>query len=224
MREASSPGEIHLGMEWSFQEIEKEAQVYLLYRAECEEDWTKVTADHVEGTTFQAPVVLLPDETYQYQVIAEGSALRASETTAIPAVYYRIPPLEMISSGGSQRNGRWLHFEAHFSQREPVLFDFYKVRTAKAKIYRDDGTSDTVELESIDDDYYAGYDYYAGKEVLGFDVKMDNSITSISIEVVHEDGTMYEGEIWPDPEKYDPEHTLHASTRRGTKSSTGSIH
>jgi len=90
-RYSSCPEELHLDLEWSLREVEKEARVSLLYRPE-EGDWTRVEADNLEGNNYRASLVLSSQELYQYQLLAEGESARASEIERVPAEYYRPSP------------------------------------------------------------------------------------------------------------------------------------
>lgn len=43
--------------------------------------------------------------------------------------------MEYIGAGASSSNGKLLDFNISFSQREPVLFDFYRIKNVKAIIH-----------------------------------------------------------------------------------------
>jgi len=148
---ASSPQEIHLDIEWTFKEIEEDANVFLLYRAESETEWTEVPAQNKGMGTFAAPTILSPKEKYEYQAIAKGSTLRTGEIDQIPGEFYRLMPLmpSFHDFYDSERtiNGDMVKVTLQF---RPPLYDFYKPIKAKAKVYRHDELLDEFEPRLID--------------------------------------------------------------------------
>lgn len=196
-QKASSPDEIHLNMEWTFREVEKDARVFLLYRAESEHNWTKVSAENIRGNTYRASLILSPKKKYKYQITAEGNTFKTEETAEIPLQYYQPIPLSLLGTGSSGKNGKITSFEATFSQRLPVLFDFYKVKKAYAKMYKDDKLIRIVELKPVDDFPTD----WSGEEILSFRCEDIESISKIVVKAEYMDGSVHEGEIYPE-EKY----------------------
>jgi hypothetical protein len=201
--ENSTPTEIHLNYEWSFREVEQGARVYLLYRTETG-DWTKIEAANIGGSTYSAHLVLSPWEQYQYQVVAEGGGLQAGEVSNIPERYYRpIAPLPKIST--SVVNNVLKDIEVSIHQRELPVFDFFRIRKARVKVYRgewkESGVVEPQELLRVVELQPLGSD--AGRPVpekgWSGSVELDGSgELLLYLEVEYGDGTIQEGEIWPE--------------------------
>ncbi|SET70644.1 hypothetical protein SAMN05660297_03224 [Natronincola peptidivorans] len=134
--EASTSEELHLNVEWSLNEVEKGAKIALLYRAKGEaEGWNQVIVNHTGGNNFSAPLILSPEKDYEYQLVSEGNIIKTNEITEIPPQHYKPSPLHYSGAGASSTNGKLLDFRISFAQREPVLFDFYKVKNVTAIIH-----------------------------------------------------------------------------------------
>ncbi|MCC5910185.1 MAG: hypothetical protein JJT76_07095 [Clostridiaceae bacterium] len=183
---ASSPEEIHLELDVSFKELEEDAKVLLLYRAIAEgEGWTELSANKVGRNLFTAPLILSPEEEYEYQLVAEGSTVKVEEINRIPVAYYRPTPLTISGAGGSHSNNRWHQFQVSFSQNTPVLFNFYRVKDVKARIYFGDKFT-TFKLEKRN----IGHRYEWSLEMVPED--LDGEITAVILEIQYADGSLEE--------------------------------
>jgi hypothetical protein len=187
----SSPEEIYLDIEWSFSELAKGAEVYILYRQEEETEWKRADARSVGGPSYRATLVLSPQFRYLYQMVTVGSALRATTPTVVPAEHYRpIPPI-LDSYGPSTGGG--IHML--FTQPAGVLLDFFKVQGITAIFLKD--SEEYRRVDAKRGSYgYGGSDTSWMLElfVIGFD--------RVEIEVSYGDGTVHHAEIWPNTEEY----------------------
>ncbi|SCY00528.1 hypothetical protein [Alkaliphilus peptidifermentans] len=141
--EVSSPNELHFDLQWTLSEVEKDANVLLLYRYKNQPDWLKVLADDIGINEFSAPLILSPDNDYEYKIVSEGSLIKATEAIEISSEYYKPTPLNNSGSGSSSSNGKLSSFDISYSQLHPALFDFYMIKDVEAKLYIDN------EYESI---------------------------------------------------------------------------
>jgi hypothetical protein len=181
--EASSPETIHLDLEWSFKEIEKGANVTVLYRNKSDSDWTKVQAVHLKENFFRAPFILSPKYEYEYQIVAEGTSIKTSEIAKIPTDIYRKEPLEPISLSFSEDDKDIATITIGYKKK---LFDFYKPQRAEAKIFKDSKLVSTVELE-----------FENTNEQTYTQIEFIKDATKILLEYEYEDGQIYLAEIFP---------------------------
>lgn len=188
--EVSIPGEIHLDVEWTFNELEKDSKAYLYYKSNSSDSWTEIAAKNLGGGIYKAPIILSPDNNYDCKVVVKGSSIKTGNTFVVPSRYYKPAPLMIRSASKSQTKGIVTNFSANFSQ-EPVLFDFYKVKNAFAKVYQGKTLVNTIQLKSSN----------SINSNLEFNAELNNTITSIVVEVEYGDGTKYQGEVYPD-DKY----------------------
>ncbi|MBU8906650.1 hypothetical protein [Desertibacillus haloalkaliphilus] len=192
--EGSSPEQLRLTLEWGFQEIGANANVLLQYRELSETDWIEVEAEQVDDVRYRAPLVIDPEHDYEYRVMTRGETVRSSETRRVHENHYRPTPLTMLGSSYSTNQTGLQHYEAQLAQPE-VLFDFYKAQRVTAKLTDDQGETETTELQATSGkqaDY--GHDI---DEVWELEVETTDNLRSISIEVEYADGTVHEGEVWP---------------------------
>jgi hypothetical protein len=191
---SSTKDEIHLNLEWSFKEIERGAEVYLLYSIQNSENWTRVKANNVGDGIFRAPFILEPKHEYRYKVAAQGTAVRTSEIKSIPSKHYRPSPVViggMGTSGGHERESlKNMSLDAY--QIEAVLFDFFKPVRVQVKVYQGEKLDRVVDLRLMGDPAYPNRGWVL--ENLDF----EKSPTSVVLEVEYGDGSIDSGEIWPE--------------------------
>ncbi|HEX7065896.1 MAG TPA: hypothetical protein VF199_12575 [Bacillales bacterium] len=191
----SSPEEIHLNLQWVFRKIEKDASVSLYYRS-GKGEWRKEKAAYVNGNEYQAPLVLSPDEDYQYKIIAKGSSLVSGKTNYIPGKYYKPMPVVPSSTGYSTGpDGEISNFSVSVRQLEKPVFDFYQVERIEALFYHHNDllmkkSMTTMPGKSPDEEV----EWRA--RVKNFEKKL----TLVKVDVTYKDGRTEQMQIWPRPQ------------------------
>ncbi|RXJ04139.1 hypothetical protein DS745_01780 [Anaerobacillus alkaliphilus] len=191
--EESTEEAIHLYMTWAFREIETNANVSLFYRQKNSDDWIEVEALHHSGTNYRVPIVLSPFYNYEYQIVAEKSIVKSGEITEIPPRMYK--PMPMMSNGygySSDHNGNMTDFSSNIAFSEPPLFDFYKMKHGFIEAY--DG--DTVIRKQPFELEYPDVETEFQQWVANIELN-GKTVTSIRLVVEYHNGTIHEGEIWP---------------------------
>lgn len=192
--EKSSPESIYLTLDWTFREVEKGADVSLLYRSNGDTDWTEVVAKHNGGTNFSAPLELVSNKNYEYQFTAENNMIKTSDVKQIPDHMYKPMPIHTTGYGyGEDGSGNIIDFEADISFIEPPLFEFYEMKEAHLKAYKDNSL-----LEKTPFTPHSDYYLEEGNRWRATFKSFEENPTSIRIIVEYKDGTVHEGEIWPD--------------------------
>lgn len=187
--EKSTPSEIHLFIQWSFQEIDRDAEISFYYKTVNDDNWIKANIEEKEEVTYIAETILSEDKNYEFKIVANGSSIRTSDIYSIPSNYYQLSPLVMTEMSTTSGNGL-THISAQFAQKEPVIFDFYEVKSANAKIYQDSELVRVVELTPIE----------SGRNEIGFKTDIKGVSNSIVLEVEYKNGITHKGEIYPNDE------------------------
>lgn len=187
-KEVSSRSQIYLELEWSLKEIEKNANVYLLYRSKSKtEDWKKVTANSMGNNKFRASLVLSPEKNYEYKLISEGELVRTNNISEISSEIYKPASLEYAGGSNSSVDGKLINFKMEFAQKT-VFFDFYQIKSISAKIYQDNDLEIiTLEQEETLDEEEWVLDMSS--------IDLDKTITSVILEIEYKDGITEEKNI-----------------------------
>jgi hypothetical protein len=192
----SNQDEIHLDLQWTFREVETDAIVTLFYRQKNHTDWNEVKAKNPAGTTYLAPIILTTTNDYEYQIIAEKSTIKTGEIKEVPARMYKPMPVVPIGSGYSEDgSGRIFHYSSNIAYIEPPLFEFFKMKHAFMEVYNGEIL--------IDKQPYVREPYGGGDEYQSWTAQSDyrdETVTSIRLVVEYNNGTIHEGQIWPDDE------------------------
>ncbi|OIJ15674.1 hypothetical protein BKP35_01370 [Anaerobacillus arseniciselenatis] len=191
--EKSSPEEIHVSLEWTFKEIETNAQVTLLFRENSTVDWKEIEASNTNGTNYIAHLVLSSDNDYEYQIVAKDSTIVTSNIKQIPQRIYK--PTQMVSNGygfGEDQYGNLTDFEAYIDMLEPPLFEFFKMKEASLQAYVGENLIKETPFKLAYPDLPEERQHYSA--IIG---SFDEQPTSIRIVVEYNNGTIHEGEIWP---------------------------
>jgi len=193
----SSPSEIYLDLTWSFNELERDADVYVLYQQRDTDEWIRVDPISLEGLSYSATLMLSPHYEYQYKVVAEGSVFKSDAPATVPTVYYQPSPLSISSWGGSKNtNDQWIgEFHLEFEQRGGLLFDFFRVQSVTTILHTDNGDSRRISVPGED----RGHDRGSAWTVV-FNV---DGIVKAELEIEYGDGTVHRAKIWPNPEEYE---------------------
>jgi hypothetical protein len=175
-----------LDISWSFREVQRGADVYLLYRPDTRSvpvEWTRVEARQLEGAAYSAPVTLSPLLNYEYQIVVEGENLRSTRPVSIPGSLYQAQPLRISSWGGNvNREGKWVgDFQFEVEQHYLSLFDFLNAGDIYLIVGREDGTSRRVEPAHVARDGYKSWFFNVAAE----------GLASLRVVVTYGDGAVY---------------------------------
>lgn len=83
----STEDSVIVNFEFTFSEMDKDAEVYMLYRADGKE-WIWAETFLSGGLNYNSMLELDPKQNYEYQVIAESGRLRSTEILAVPEDLY----------------------------------------------------------------------------------------------------------------------------------------
>ncbi|MDE5413313.1 hypothetical protein [Alkalihalobacterium chitinilyticum] len=187
--EASTLGNIHLDVQWTFKELESDADVVFSYKKDEEAEWREVVASLMSGTTYEAAIQIDPEFGYLYKIDSVGSLNRGTGTEYLPVDLFQSRGLTISYS--TLTSGKTTHFEAIIEQRD-VWFDFYKVEKAKAYVHLNDGSQKVVDFTYgiYDDGIYDDEMQHEldGEEVWAVQVEMENMVF-IEVEVTYGDGS-----------------------------------
>ncbi|WP_138420923.1 hypothetical protein [Aquibacillus sediminis] len=191
VEERSTPEEIHLDLEWTFREVESDASITVAYREEGATEWEEVEANNASGSAYLASLVLSPMHTYEYKIMSEGDTIQSTETRRIPQELYQPIPLVTRGTGsGQDANGNMTHYSAELKQIEQPIFSFFNPKTVTAFVHYEEHPTEEINVG-------------ADQGIWKFRVEPeDKTITSIDLRVEYENGTIHEGEIYPDEQEY----------------------
>lgn len=189
-QDLSSADGVVLELSWSFRELQKGADVVLLYRPlirNAPTQWIRAETVLQEGAAYSALVSLSPDLEYEYQIAVEGDYLRSSAAVRIPASLYQPQPLRVSSwGGGVSRDGKWIgDFQFEVEQPYVSLFDFLNAEDVFVNVSREDGTSSRHEATHVKRDGYAAW----------FFVFPAAGLKQLEIGVTYGDGKTYYTEV-----------------------------
>ncbi|MGP4071539.1 hypothetical protein ACTWQB_03170 [Piscibacillus sp. B03] len=191
----SDHDEVQMELDWSFNEVESDAEISLMYR-ERESDWIQVEAEHLEGNRYSATLKVTPLKEYEFQIISEGQVSRTSEIQPIPSDLYR--PAMLISHEHHSGDDFLIIGFEHEDQRNIPYFD---IENITATYQYTDGSNEKKEivrgeLPSVieDDEGYTVNDpglYYVVVEPL-------NDVLEVSLKVEYSGGFVQEGTVYPE--------------------------
>jgi len=85
--EKSVDGKVFVNFHWTFSEMDKDSEVYMLYRIKDQEwNWHYIIQDR--GLNYTSVLELDPTREYEYQVIAESGKIKSTEIMSIPPELY----------------------------------------------------------------------------------------------------------------------------------------
>ncbi|MFV8828483.1 hypothetical protein [Alkalihalobacterium sp. APHAB7] len=186
--EATSHRAIYLDVQWTFKELESDADVVFSYKKDEEAEWREVVASLMSGTTYEAAIQIDPKFSYVYKIDSVGSLNRGTGTEYLPVDLFQSRGLTISYS--TFMSGKTTHFEAIIEQRD-VWFDFYKVEEAKAYVHLNDGSQKVVDFTYgiFDDGIYDDEMQHEldGEEVWAVQVEMEDMMF-VEVEVTYADG------------------------------------
>lgn len=200
---ASTAEKVAMEISWSFRELQRGAQVYLLYRPDTQHtstEWTRVNATAQEGAAYTATVALSPLMEYEYHIVVEGDYFRSTKPVNIPGTLYQLTPLRISSWGGNHsRDGKWIgNFQIEVEQYRVSLFEFQNPKDVFLTISREDGTTARVDASQINRDGYRAWLFNFPAE----------NLVSAKLGVEYGDGNVYYSDIWSESDDWRHQHTL----------------
>ncbi len=85
--EKSVDGKVFINFQWTFSEMDKDAELYMLYRIK-DQDWNWHYTLLDRGLNYTSVLELDPNLEYEYQLIAESGKIRSTEIMNIPPELY----------------------------------------------------------------------------------------------------------------------------------------
>lgn len=135
--EKTTGREVFLSLNWTFREIEKDAEVYIQYR-ERNGKWVKQLAEKTGDNEYKTDFRLHPFREYEYRIMSDGLVQRADEIKPIPYELYGMMALyPEIMSFHMQENGRILAVDLEVWQHQKPAFDLFDVKEAAMVLYTD---------------------------------------------------------------------------------------
>lgn len=196
-QQKSVPGDIWIDAQWTFKELETDADVTFLFRKEQEDVWKEVDAQFVSGTTYEAPLQLDPESQYMYRIASTGTLNRGTEEEYLPAHLYQPSPPNISTSHSSGGPNNEVFFEATLHQYE-VLFDFYQIKEATAIVHFSDGSTKKIPFvnEPYDNELVAIEDNAQVEATTWYVRVQAEEVVSIEVEVTYGDGSKQRDEMY----------------------------
>ncbi len=146
----SKDGSIVLKGQWSFNEMETDADVYVMVRAQDDvAAWTQLPLTNDGGLNYSASVVVSPDKSYNYQLFMDGSVKRSSELRGIPMEYYSYQAFDtMIDSIQSTTTDYRLRVALY--PRDMTLVEDFMLKSARVLVYKGDSMVSTMDMNPIE--------------------------------------------------------------------------
>ncbi|MFC0559474.1 hypothetical protein [Halalkalibacter alkalisediminis] len=186
----TGPDAIHVDVEWTLQEVERDAQINFLYRKGEKGNWMEVEAEWISGSMYQATIPLNAKDHYSYQISSNGSVMKGSEIGYIPTEIYQPDPLS-IGYGTTHTSGsRDIHYEL-FVAKYHRESDLYEVAEMYALIKTKSGEIEKKKLELRDGEYmrYGDSDEYEEYGETNWFVQFEgDEQTTVQLEVHYTNG------------------------------------
>lgn len=219
----STREQVKLRYEVALREVGSGSRVYLQYRPQGTVNWTRVTTTR-QGGTLSAGLTVSTAEQYEYQVVEEGSTVKAGRVSPLPYSYYDSSLRFQGMSGGSFSSGDPAgdHLKKMTMQfwQGPTYFDFQRVKTVRAELRCNQQLVKTVPLTNVDPrdgaakpadsiEHESGVPGQMGqastvefqKETIWYLYLDDVRVTDMVLLVEYGDGSVEKIAIWPNPEK-----------------------
>lgn len=87
--------EVYLDIKWSFNEIEENANVYLIY-SDKSGKYVKKEAIKQDNSTYKSSLILLPDKNYKYKIVSEGSIIKSGEEKEVQRIIINLADLKYL--------------------------------------------------------------------------------------------------------------------------------
>ncbi|MDF2881864.1 MAG: hypothetical protein K0R54_2421 [Clostridiaceae bacterium] len=139
--EKTTNKEVHLDFQFSFNEIEESAKVYLVYSDEIGK-YEKKEAIKQDSGMYKTSLILFPDKEYKYKIMSEGSVIKATEEKEIPEDYYKPGRIEISDMSYEESNG----YLQNFAQLESESL-FTNIWSANIDSFKDKTESIVLEIK-----------------------------------------------------------------------------
>ncbi|MDF2678760.1 MAG: hypothetical protein K0Q97_3114 [Bacillota bacterium] len=180
--------EVHLNYQWSFKEVEEDANVYLI----CNDkngNYIKEEATKQNNGIYTVSLILSPDNKYKYKITTEGSTLRVGEEKEIPEDYYKPGIISITSMSYEENSGYLRNFELEVTQKGSLISGLYKPVKLQVVIHYNN-EKDTKELNIVSESLFNNV-WSAYLE------NFKNKPEKIDLEIIYENGHIESNEIWP---------------------------
>lgn len=187
--EKTTSQEVYLDIQWSFNEIEESAKVYLVYSDESDK-YVKEEAIKQDNGMYKSSLILFPDKIYKYKIMSEGSVLKAIEEKEIPEDYYKPSKIEISGMSYEESNGYLRNFEIYVTQQGNLISGFYKPKKLQLIINYINNEMETSEFQLRSESLFTNI----------WSAKVDtfkDKAESIVLEIKFENGYTDSNEVWP---------------------------
>lgn len=182
--------EVHLDIQWSFNELEKNAHVYVVYGDE-KGNYKKEEATESDNGVFTASLILSPENNYKYKIMSEGSTVRVGEEKEVPEDYYKPGTISITGASYEESNGYLQDFEIEVTQQGSLISVFYKPEKLQLIINYRNNERETSEFQLISESLFTNI--WSAK-IESFKDKPE----SIILEIIYENGYIDSNEVWPE--------------------------
>jgi preprotein translocase subunit YajC len=187
--EKTTNQEVHLDIQWSFNEIEESAKVYLVYSDESGK-YVKEEAIKQDNGMYKSSLILFPDKIYKYKIMSEGSVIKAIEEKEIPEDYYKPGRIEISDMSYEESNGNLQSFAIDVTQRGNLISGFYKPEKLQLIINYRNNKMEISEFQFKSESLFTNI----------WSAKIDSfkdKTESIVLEIKYENGYIDSNEVWP---------------------------
>jgi len=191
--EKTTNQEVYLDIQWSFNQIEESAKVYLIYSDESGK-YVKEKAIKQDNGMYKSSLILFLDKIYKYKIISEGNVIRAGEEKEIPEDYYKPGRIEISDMSYEESNGYLQDFAIEVTQQGNLISGFYKPEKLQLTInYRINYRNNEKE---ITDFQLKSESLFTNIWSANIDIFKDKA-ESIALEIKYENGYIDINEVWP---------------------------
>lgn len=187
--EKTTSKEVYLDIQWAFNEIEKDAMVYLVY-SDASGKYVKEEAVKNNNGMYESSLALIPDKNYKYKIISEGSTIKSTEEKEIPEDYYKPGRIEISDMSFEESNGYINNFAIELTQQGNLISVFYKPEKIQLIINYRNNEKETVEFQLINESLFTNI-WSASIE------NFKDKAESVIIEITYENGYVDSHEVWP---------------------------
>lgn len=188
--EKTTNKEVHLDFQWSFNEIEESAKVYLVYSDEIDK-YEKKEAIKQDSGMYETSLILYPEKEYKYKIMSEGSVIKATEEKEIPEDYYKPGRIEISGMSYEESNGYLQNFAIGVTQQGNLISGLYKPEKLQLVINYKNNEKEISEFQLESESLFTNI---WSANIDSFKDKTE----SIVLEIKYENGHIESNEIWPE--------------------------
>jgi len=187
--EKTTNQEVHLDIQWSFNEIEESAKVYLVYSDESSK-YVKEEAIKQDNGMYKSSLILFPNKIYKYKIMSEGSVIKAIEEKEIPEDYYKPGRIEISDMSYEESYGYLQNFAIDVTQQGNLISGFYKPEKLQLIINYRNNAKEISEFQLKSESLFTNI---WSANIDSFKDKTE----SIVMEIKYENGYIDINEVWP---------------------------